>query len=223
VLYRHRFSHHFTMQTSYTLSKARAYNGSAANFSQTSTDPSNIFAAHDFGPTPVDERHRWVTSGVVELPWGIRFSPIMQLASARPYSLKEGIDYYGVGNSSTADFAVLLTNSPNNLQATKSYTAAQIRSCLADGSCYTSSFGSQRGLPFFQLDARFSKLFRIHERATLEFMFQAFDLTNRANFGGNYQGNIRSSAFGQPTSFITPSSVVIPQFFAGEAGFTFRF
>ena len=223
VTWRRRLSHHFTMNTSYNLSKSQAYNGSAANFGQAGTDPSNIFAAHDFGPTPVDERHRWVTSGVLELPWGIRFAPIMQLASARPYSLKQGLDYYGVGNGSTTDFAVLLTSSPSNVQATKAYTATQIRSCLADGSCFVSQFDSQRGAAFFQLDTRFSKLIKFREKASLEFMFQMFDMTNRANFGGNYQGNIKSSAFGQPTSFITPSSVVIPQFFAGEAGFTFRF
>ncbi len=223
ITWRHRFSHRFTLNTSYVLSKALAYNGSAANFGQGATDPSNIFAAHDFGPSPVDERHRWTVSGVVQLPWGIQFAPIMQLASARPYSLKQGLDYYGVGNGSTTDFAVLLANQPNNLTATKSYTAAQIRSCLADGSCYTSSFGSQRGAPFFQLDTRFSKTIKLREKASLQFIFQAFDVTNRANFGGNYQGNIKSSAFATPNGFITPSSVVIPQFFAGEAGFTLRF
>jgi hypothetical protein len=76
---------------------------------------------------------------------------------------------------------------------------------------------------FFQLDARFSKSFRIRDRANLEFFFQAFDLTNRANFGGNFSNNIRSSSFGNPIGFITPSAVLIPQFFAGEFGFTFRF
>jgi len=171
----------------------------------------------------VDETHRFVLSGMVELPWGIHFAPIMQLASARPYSALEGIDYYAVGNGSTTDFAALLTNQPNNLQATKAYTAAQIRSCLADGSCFVSSFGALRGQAFFQWDARFSKLIHFKEKATLEFMFQAFDLTNRANFGRSYQGNIRSSAFQQPTGFFAPSSVVVPQFFAGEGGFTFRF
>ena len=198
ITWRHRFNHRFTLNTSYVLSKALAYNGSAANFGQGATDPSNIFAAHDFGPTPVDERHRWTVSGVVQLPWGIQFAPIMQLASARPYSLKQGLDYYGVGNGSTTDFAVLLANQPNNLTATKSYTAAQIRSCLADGSCYTSSFDSQRGAPFFQLDTRFSKTIKFREKASLQFIFQAFDVTNRANFGGNYQGNIKSSAFATP-------------------------
>ena len=120
ITWRHRFNHRFTLNTSYVLSKALAYNGSAANFGQGATDPSNIFAAHDFGPTPVDERHRWTVSGVVQLPWGIQFAPIMQLASARPYSLKQGLDYYGVGNGSTTDFAVLLNDQPDNLTATKS-------------------------------------------------------------------------------------------------------
>jgi len=222
-VYRRRMTRRFSINTSYTLSRALAYNGSAANFGQGATDPSNIFARHDFGPTPVDETHRWVTSGVVELPFGIRFAPIMQLASARPFTPRQGIDYYGVGNGSTTDYAVLLTNQPGNWQATKAFSAAQLRSCLADGSCFTTNYGSARGSAFYQLDARFSKLIRFRERASLEFIFQAFDLTNRANFGGNYQSNIRSSAFGNPTGFITPSSVVIPQFFAGEAGFTFRF
>lgn len=223
VAWRRRLAKRFSLNTSYTLSRGLAYNGSAANFGQGATDPSNIFAAHDFGPTPVDETHRWVVSGVVELPWGIKFAPIMQLASARPYSLKQGLDYYGVGNGSTTDFAVLLTNSPNNLTATKGYTAPQIRSCIADASCFVSSFDSQRGVAFFQLDTRFSKMFRFREKYTLEFIWQMFDTTDRANFGGNFQGNIRSSALGRPVGFMTPSSVVIPQFFAGEGGFTFRF
>ncbi len=221
--YRRRLSRRFSVNTSYVFSKAVAYNGSAANFGQGATDPSNIFAAHDFGPSPVDERHRWVTSGVIDLPWGIRIAPLMQLASARPYSAKQGIDYFGVGNGSTTDFAVLLNSDPTNYLATKSYTAPQLRACIAGGTCHISSFDALRGSPFYQLDARFSKLIHIRERATLEFMFQAFDLTNRANFGGNYQTNITSGQFGKPTGFVTPSSVVVPQFFSGEGGFIFRF
>ena len=223
IAYRRRLSKRFSLNTSYVLSKALAYNGSAANFSQAATDPSNIFAAHDFGPSPADERHRWVTSGLVNLPWGIKFAPIMQLASARPYSAKEGVDYLGVGNSTTTEFAVLLNSQPTDYTATASYTAAQLRACLAANSCHVSSFDTLRGSPFFQLDARVSKVFHLGERANLEFMFQMFNLTNRANFGGDYQTNIRSSTFGTPIGFITPSSVILPQAFTGEAGFTLRF
>jgi hypothetical protein len=223
IAYRRRLSKRFSVNTSYVLSRALAYNGSAANFSQTATDPSNIFAAHDFGPAPSDERHRWVTSGLVNLPWGVKFAPIMQLASARPYSAKEGVDYFGVGNSATTDFAVLLNSDPSNYKATAGYSATQLQTCLAGSTCHISSFDSQRGSPFFQLDARVSKVFRFGERTNLEFMFQMFNLTNRANFGGNYQSNIRSSTFSTPIGFITPSSVILPQAFTGEAGFTLRF
>ena len=223
VSYHRRMSRHFALNMSYVLSRALSYNGSAASFGQTATDPSNIFSAHDFGPTPSDERHRWVTSGIVELPWGIRVAPIMQLASARPYTAVEGIDYFGVGNSSTTDYAVLLNSDRSNYLATKSYTAAQIRSCLADGSCFISNYGNHRGETLFQMDARFSKIVKLRERATLEFIFQAFDLTNRANFGRTFGSNIRSSTFGKPTGFLAPSSAVVPQFFAGEGGFTLRF
>jgi hypothetical protein len=80
VSFHHRMSRRFTVNTSYTLSRALAYNGSAANFGQASTDPSNIFAAHDFGYTPVDERHRWVTRAVLELPLGLNFAPIIAWA-----------------------------------------------------------------------------------------------------------------------------------------------
>ena len=223
IAYRRRLSKRFSINTSYVLSRALAYNGSAANFSQAATDPSNIFAAHDFGPSPADERHRWVTSGLVNLPWGIKFAPIMQLASARPYSAKEGVDYFGVGNSATTDFAVLLNSAPTNYKATAGYTATQLQSCLAASNCHISSFDALRGSPFFQLDARVSKGFHFGEKTNLEFMFQMFNLTNRANFGGDYQGNIRSSTFGTPIGFITPSSVILPQAFTGEAGFTLRF
>ncbi len=119
--------------------------------------------------------------------------------------------------------AVLLNSDPHNYLATASYTQAQLQSCLSGGTCHIAGYDSARGIPFFQLDTRFSKLFHFGEKMNLEFFFQAFDLTNRANFGGNYYNNIRAATFATPAGFITPSAVVIPQFFSGEAGFTFRF
>jgi hypothetical protein len=219
--YRRRLTHRFSMNASYVLSRAVSYAGVAAGFGNAPTDLYNWFPAHDFGPGPNDERHRGVISGLVQLPWGFRFAPIMQIASARPYSATQGIDYFGYG--ATNGYAVLLKSDPTNFKGTLSYTAAQIRSCLADGSCYESSYDSLRGQNFFQFDTRISRVFRFKDRYNLEFMFQAFDLTNRANFGGNFQGSIRSSAFEQPKGFITPSSVIIPHSFSGEAGFRFSF
>jgi hypothetical protein len=223
VAYRRRLSKRVSLNASYVFSKAVAYNGASAGFGNGPSDANIWFAPHDFGPTPSDERHRGVISGVVNLPWKINFAPIMQIASARPYSAKEGIDYLGEGNSSTGEFAVLLANQPTNYKGTAGYTAAQVNSCLASGACVVSSYDALRGLPFFQFDARVSRAFRIHERMNLEFIFQAFDLTNRANFGGSYQGNIRSTAFETPTNYVSTSGVIIPHQFSGEAGFKLTF
>ena len=223
LAYKRRLTRRFSMNASYVLSRALAYRGAAASYSNAPSNVTAYLASYDFGPTPSDELHRFVLSGVVDLPWGIRFAPIMQWASARPYNPVQGVDYFGYGTAGTGEQAVVLNSSPGNFTATANYTAAQIQSCLSGGTCKISTYDAGRGTPFFQLDTRFSKLFHIREKPTLEFFFQAFDLTNRANFGGNYTNNIRSTAFGKPAGFITPSSVLIPQFFAGEGGFTFRF
>lgn len=223
ISYRRRMAKRVSLNASYVLSRSMAYNGYAAGFGNTPTDYFNAFAKHDFGPTGNDERHRFTLSGVVQLPWGIQFAPILQAASARPYTAREGTDYFGNGNSSTNQNAILLNSDPTNYTATKSMSAAAIRACLAANSCSISTFGALRGTPIFQLDTRFSKAFTFRERMRLEFFFQAFNLTNRANFGANYGTNIRSGTYGTPLGFFAPSSTQIPVAFQGEAGFTFRF
>jgi hypothetical protein len=219
VEFKRRMSNHFTVNTSYVLSRALGYRGSAANFGNAATDFNNIFASHDFGPVPNDETHRWVVSGIVSLPGGIKIAPIMQLASARPYTPTEGIsDVYGFGGGQGATQAIVLNSDLNNLLGTQKYSAAQLRACLADGSCHQVNFDNLRGQTFFELDARFSKEFVWKERARLSLFFQVFDLTNRANFGANFGGNIRSSSFGTPTGFLSSAGVVVPHSFAGEFG-----
>jgi hypothetical protein len=65
------------------LPRSLAYEGSAAAFRNRPTDPYHVFAPHHFGPTPSDETHRVVFSGLLELPWGIKVSPMVQRASVR--------------------------------------------------------------------------------------------------------------------------------------------
>jgi Carboxypeptidase regulatory-like domain/TonB dependent receptor len=222
--YRKRMSQHFSLNTSYVLSRSLGYNGASASFANAPTDLRDIFAAHDFGPTPADERHRWVVSGLVELPWGIKFAPIMQLASARPYQALQGVnDTYGFGGSQGNTHAIVLDSDPNNLLATKNYTTAQLQACLTANTCHQVGYDNMRGATFFQLDTRVSKQLKFGERAKLDLIFQAFDLTNRANFGATFQGNIKSPVFGQPNGFITPAGVIVPRSFSGEFGARFSF
>jgi carboxypeptidase family protein/TonB-dependent receptor-like protein len=227
--YRRRLSNRFSLNTSYVLSRAVAYNGDAGAFRNRATDVNDIFAEHDFGPTPNDERHRVVVSGLVDLPWGIQFAPIMQLASARPYNSTNGPgDVFnfggGTGNGATAlVHAIVNTSAPDDLLANKGKSLPELRACLAAGTCVQAPFNNLRGQAFFQLDTRLSKDIKFSERATLKLIFQAFDLTNRANFGNNFNGNINSPNFGKPLGFIAPSGVFVPRSFSGEFGAQFIF
>jgi len=81
---------------------------------------------------------------------------------------------------------------------------------------------------FFQLDARIANTITIHDRYAIQLFFQAFNMTNRANYGPNYDVNvsnalIKTPSFLQPLGFINPSSTVVPRSFTGELGARFSF
>jgi hypothetical protein len=50
-------------------------------------------------------------------------------------------------------------------------------------------------------------------------MGQAFNLTNRANYGNDFDTTVGSPTFGQAAGFINPTSINIPRSLAGEFGF----
>ncbi|MBZ5611439.1 MAG: carboxypeptidase regulatory-like domain-containing protein [Acidobacteriia bacterium] len=221
--YRRRLSRRFSINSSYVLSRSLAYDGSAAAFRDRPFDELNYFASYSLGPTPSDSTHRGVISGIVELPWGVRFSTTMQAESGRPYNPNEGIDVTGQGESSTTRHAIVPKDQPTNYAVYATATAAQMQACLAAGTCVPTGFDSARGEPFFEWDIRAGKQINFGERAKLELFFQGFDLTNRANFGGSYNNNIRSSTYGTPNGFVTPAGTVVPRSFSGEFGAQFRF
>ena len=94
---------------------------------------------------------------------------------------------------------------------------------MAAGTCIYTPFDNTRGQTFFQLDTRLSKAIKFGERSRLNLIFQAFDLTNRANFGNNFDANVRDTTYGQPQNYITPSGVVVPHSFSAEFGVQFSF
>jgi hypothetical protein len=230
ISYRRRLHRRLSVNATYTLSRARAYNGNAAAFRNRPFNPFNYFAADEIGPTPNDSRHRFSMGGLVNLPWGLQVAPIMQWESARPYTSGYGgtFDVLGVGSGRGTSHVIVFNSSPNDLFATFNAfgsTTRGYRDCLRAGQCSIRTFDDVRGQPFFQLDTRVSKNFKITERATLTAFFQVFDLTNRANFGNNFSNNVRSgsAAFGQPVGFITPNGVTVPHSFSGEFGVRFSF
>jgi Carboxypeptidase regulatory-like domain len=246
ISYRRRLHNRFTVNATYTLSRALAYNGNSAAFRNRAWDPFHYFASYELGPTPNDSRHRFSMGSVVNLPGGFQVAPIMQIESGRPYTAGYGgaVDVLGVGGGRGTSHVNVFTTSPTDLKATLTAfgnpastfpvllangttanvsNAVKYRNCLRSGQCTFAPFDSVRGQPFFQLDARLTKNFKMRERANLQVIFQVFDLTNRANFGNNFVTDVRLASFATPSNFITPSGVTVPHSLSAEFGVRFSF
>ena len=233
ISYRRRLHNRISVNATYTLSRALAYNGNAAAFRNRSSNHFDYFAPYELGPVPNDTRHRFSMGSVINLPKGFQIAPIMQLESARAYNAIYDTDVLGQGGGRGNTHAIVFTSSPTDLKATlnafgdptsaTSASARKFRDCLRSGQCQFTSFDSLRGQAFFQLDARITKNFRIKERHNIATFIQFFDLTNRANFGNNFSGNLRTSSFQTPIAFITPSGVTLPHALAAEIGVRYSF
>ncbi|HEV2963159.1 MAG TPA: TonB-dependent receptor [Candidatus Angelobacter sp.] len=229
--YRQRMWKHFSVNANYTLARAVAYAGNAAAFRNRPTISSQPFRQADFGPVPNDELHHVTISAIADLPYGIRIAPIMIFGSSRPYNPILGYDALGVGAGRGNEPIVVDNSNPTNLTRYQGKAnAAAVRTCLAANTCREVGFDAFRGDPFFQLDTRVSKIIKLGERTRLELLTQLFNLTNRANFGNNFDGNVNDfspnpakNTFMQPIGYINPSSTVIPRAFSAEFGFRFSF
>jgi hypothetical protein len=221
--YRRRLNRRFSINTNYVLSRALAYAGGPAAFGNAAPIPTILFPSYDLGPAPNDETHRIVFSGILQLPGGIQLAPIMQWASARPYAAAQGVTWTSAGSGNGTTRAVILNSDPTNLRATKDLTAQQLRDGIAAGTMHEIGYDTLRGQAFFQWDMRVSKFFAIRERHKVEVIAQFFNLSNRANFGGNYVTSIRSDTFGTPNGYIAPSAVLVPKSLAAELAIQYRF
>jgi hypothetical protein len=230
--YRQRMMRHFSLIANYSLSRAYGWGiisggqDSSSGFRNYPHDPLNIWDPRDFGPTPNDERHHVTLGGVIDLPWGFEISPILQYGSARPYDIRSGFDVLDRGsgysrpvivpNSSPKDYTFFDGSGPGK-------DAAAALACVAAGSCRQAGYDTQRGDPFFQLDMRFAKNIRFGEQKRLQLIFQAFNLTNKTNFGNDYHNTNTSGDFLTPEGYINPGSTTIPRAFVGEFGARFTF
>jgi hypothetical protein len=199
IHYEHRSSR-ATFQASYTLARAAGFGGCSSGITGgagSCAAPEQVdqpFAPGQWGPTSPDERHRVVLSGVFNLPYGIQASPILQAASARPYTLTAGVDCDGSGQTSVE-------------RAYVSSTTGAIVPCVsgkgAPAGAVQVPINSQRGEPLFDLDARFTKLFKLgRESRNLAVFAELYNITNRTNFGNVYNGNASSVLFEKPTGYL---------------------
>jgi hypothetical protein len=206
--YRQRALHKIDLSVNYTLARAVGYNEDGGSFRYYPRDPNRPFAPEDFGPAFNDERHHLTISGVWNLPWGMSFAPVLQAGSARPYNEVDSSNDLGMGGGSAAG-ALLAPGC--TLQGYYSRT------------CGLNPIDNKRGNPYFNLDARVAKNLRLGEHRNLQLAFQAFNLTNHANYGNNFDNTVGDATFGKAVGFINPTSSVAGRSFTGEFGARFTF
>jgi hypothetical protein len=211
----------------YTLAKAQGYNQDGGSFRYYPRDPQNAFAGNEYGPSFNDERHHITFAGTAHLPYGIEISPILQAGSARPYNAIASTNLLNLGGGSSAGALIVPKSDPTNLTAFDDLTTGAHKlaasQCYYSGNCVVAPYNSLRGDPFFNVDARVAKSFKLGESRKLQLIFQAFNLTNHANYGNNFGTTVDDSTFKKPVGFINPTSSLAPRAFTGEFGARFTF
>lgn len=180
VAFKKRYSNKYQLNAHYTLAKSQGWFGASSDFGFLPQDQFVKFDPINFGPTSEDERHRFVISGIFDLPWDFQVAPILQLASARPYSILPDcvcdINRDGV------------TNDRDSVNPTvDDQTKLPIN--------------SERGDSFSQLNVRVSKFFRWGENKRLGLFFEAFNVFNTGNYGNQFQNVTGEPDFGRPINF----------------------
>src|SRR3954470_768092 len=198
---RKRLSHRYEFRASYTLSKAFNYeNDDQIPFGNGPVDPTDL--RREYGPTPNDQRHRFVFSGSADLPYGFRLSPIWTMASGVPMDIllpnasgrvpefrrnAGGTIFHSAAELNAAITAANLLRDP----------ASQLPLVSPDAK-FTDSFHS--------FDMRLAKTFKFGERYSVEGIAEVFNLFNVTNILGtstrNYSGfdNVLGPHFGQPVT-----------------------
>jgi hypothetical protein len=212
-----RFTGGSQLRASYTFSKAFNYaNDDQIPFSYGPIDPNNLKL--EYGPTPNDQRHRFVFSGIVQLPKGFSISPIWTLASAVPMDIM------------MPDGSTRVPSFQRNAGGRQFKTAADLNAFITnlnatggvDGKVLLPLVSSDAKFddPFDSLDLRLSKSFGLGGDRRLDAIVECFNVFNVTNILGvsttNYSGYsnvlvrdsdnpadpgyLRSSSFGKPVT-----------------------
>lgn len=219
-----------TFSLSYVLANSRSWGGQpVASYTGNgiATTPENQFKEEEFGPTRFDERHRIVASGVFDLPGGIQLAPILQLASARPYSPTTGVDIDGDGLA-TNDRLCAGVDAFSVLQAVLSRPAGvapstvvlnlnprgctQARANSQRGGFIVNSDGSieERSGRYFNFDLRVAKNFTFGERYRLSAYADFYNLFNAENLA--FSNRFGLSPATNPAGFLQTVSLFGPGF-----------
>jgi len=214
-----RFSHGFSLLTSYTLSKSLDL--MSANFDTNALppqDPGDFRAER--GPSSWDRTHAFVNSVVWEVPHprsasslvrqvlgGWSLTTILRLYSGTPLGITESVDnaLRGLPNRPNRVRDPRLSDDRSRAERIAKWfdTTAYVPNARGEFGSAPRTEGQLRGPGMVTFDIGILKHFPITDRQRLEFRAEFFNLPNHANFG-NPQTNFNSSAFGRISSAADP-------------------
>lgn len=140
-----------------------------------------------------DRRHRLVTSGIVQLPYGMLASIIADFRSTLPMNPVSNIDLNTDGYANDLPAGVLPFSGCRDLNLDAINAFRQGRGLAAVSSVACPGFAN--------VDLRFSKSFTFAQSHSIELIGQLFNIANRANYNVA-SNNITAGTFGQSTSLL---------------------
>jgi len=195
-----RLSHHYEFLMSYTLGKAEdnstdfqsAFipqdNGRGRNPSDPTGLPVGFNPDLERGPANHDQRHRFVFSGLYQLPWNLSVSSIITAASGRPFTPITGVDLNGDGDGGAIPGSDRARANPADITTSVGRNSANLPST-------------------FTVDLRLQKRFKLGGTAALDVIAEAFNLLDRTNYSdvnnvfgtGSFPDNPQKDALGRVT------------------------
>ncbi len=217
------------LNAAYVLASSRSWGGQpTASYSGNgiAITMDQQFRPEEFGPTRLDERHRFVVSGVFNLPWDFQLAPIVQFATARPFSPVAGIDLDGDGLAGidrlcqgvdpAAVFALTFPAPVNSaaIRAMNPVGCVQSRvNSVRSGFVRNGTSVEERSGRFFNADVRITKIFKFGERFGLSTYLDLYNIFNVENLSFMSRiGLTTPAATGTAGTFLTPQSLFGPGF-----------
>jgi hypothetical protein len=210
-----RFAQGFTLLANYTWAKAIDYGSGAGTLWPSYTNPANH--SIDRGVSDFNRTHRFVTSGLWELPrlkgsstlartvaGGWSLSGILIMQSGPYFSIRSGRDnsFSGVG----LDRADLISDiaRPAGVDPVRQWYNTKAFAQNAPGTFGSSGRNIVPGPGLISLSAMASKSFIVYQETWLQFRAEFFNLPNHPNFDSPRTDNLTSGTYGRLTSAQDP-------------------
>ncbi|MCC6263253.1 MAG: TonB-dependent receptor [Bryobacterales bacterium] len=210
-----RFSSGFTFMANYTWAKSIDYGSGAGTLWPNYTNPNDF--GFDRGLSDFDRRHRFVASGLFELPrfgtqpplvrflaGGWSLAGVMTLQSGPSFSVRSGVDNSRSGvNLDRADLVGDIAR-PAGVDPVREWFNKAAFVANAVGTFGNSGRNLVTGPGMAVVNASLAKSFPAYKESTIQFRAEFFNVANRANFISKRSEAVNSGTYGRLTSAEDP-------------------